>query len=225
MKSKSVLHEARLFSWLWKLFIKSWDCRNAGFIETPEALVNSALMETKRSLNTNKSWHHNPQPSTRYPRTLFKRSLMAVLVLYKTLIRHFNWFGRCWQQCRLAEPDYGVRVAVCVEGVSGSVPWVTNVVIVDLLSGLSSWLGRVEGGGSPCGYMRSYRPVHNLRGLWKLKPGGVGLFVLIKGRLSFKMIGLLVCIDYARLVGVMSLRLDMLSWLVLVIREVQRGSL
>lgn len=52
-------------------------------------------------LNTNKPWHHNPQLSTRYPRPVFRRSLMAVSVLYKTLIRRFNWFGRC---CWLAEP-------------------------------------------------------------------------------------------------------------------------
>lgn len=63
--------------------------------ETRKALMDADLMETKCCLNTNKPWHHNPQLSTRYPRPVFRRSLMAVLVLYKTLIRHFNWFGRC----------------------------------------------------------------------------------------------------------------------------------
>ena len=43
---------------------------------------------------------------------------------------------------------------------------------------------------------------------------------LIRGQQSFKMIGLLFCIDHASFVGMMSLSLDLLSWLILVIGEV-----
>ncbi len=44
--------------------------------------------------------------------------------------------------------------------------------------------------------------------------------MLIRGLHSFKMIGLLFCIDHTSLVGMMSVWLDLLSWQILVIGEV-----
>lgn len=142
---KCVLYERRLFSLMGELFIKSWMCESSNelsvrSIKTPEALVDAALMETKRCLNTNKPWHHNPQPSTRYPRTLFKRYLMAMLVLYKTLIRDFNWFG-----CVDSRVDWlrqTIELVWWFVGVTSGRLSVTNMVMQAPVSRRRNWLGQ-----------------------------------------------------------------------------------